>query len=99
MQGREFGVGVVLASQYLSHFKRNGTDYREPLLTWFLHKVPNVRAAELNQLGMTTDAAAMADRIRELKMHECVYKTHDGKGTVVRGKPFYEVVPESEGAQ
>ena len=33
LQGREFGVGVVLASQYLRHFKAGATDYREPLLT------------------------------------------------------------------
>src|SRR3546814_12989676 len=35
LQGREFGTGVILASQYLRHFKAGGTDYREPLLTWF----------------------------------------------------------------
>lgn len=33
LQGREFGTGVILASQYLRHFKAGGTDYREPLLT------------------------------------------------------------------
>ena len=35
LQGREFGVGVLLASQYLSHFRTRETDYAEPLLTWF----------------------------------------------------------------
>ena len=35
LQGREFGCGVILASQYLRHFKVNATDYREPLLTWY----------------------------------------------------------------
>ena len=34
LQGREFGVGVLLASQYLSHFKPDArTNYKEPLLT------------------------------------------------------------------
>ena len=47
LQGREFGVGVILASQYLSHFKNTVMDYREPLLTWFLHKVPNIVEREL----------------------------------------------------
>lgn len=49
LQGREFGVGVILASQYLRHFKVNATDYREPLLSWFLHKVPNVTPTELSE--------------------------------------------------
>jgi DNA phosphorothioation-dependent restriction protein DptH len=26
LQGREFGTGVILASQYLRHFKVNATD-------------------------------------------------------------------------
>ena len=46
LQGREFGVGVLLASQYLSHFRTRDTDYSEPLLTWFVHKIPNVTPRE-----------------------------------------------------
>ena len=42
LQGREFGMGVLLASQFLSHFRTRDIDYSEPLLTWFVHKVPNV---------------------------------------------------------
>ncbi len=37
LQGREFGVGVILASQYLRHFKAGATDYRA-LLTWFMQR-------------------------------------------------------------
>ena len=44
LREREFGVGVLRASQYLSHFRTRDTDYAEPLLTWFVHKVPNVTA-------------------------------------------------------
>ena len=50
LQGREFGMGVILASQYLSHFKAGATDYREMLLTWFLHKVPNLSGKDLGRL-------------------------------------------------
>ncbi|SDD97211.1 hypothetical protein SAMN04488509_11230 [Aquimonas voraii] len=91
LQGREFGVGVILASQYLSHFKAGATDYREPLLSWFIHKVPNVRPQELSALGFS-DAVGLpqlAERIRSLGVHECLYKTHDVQGEFVRGAPFY----------
>ncbi|MDP2779032.1 ATP-binding protein [Devosia sp.] len=91
LQGREFGTGVILASQYLRHFKVNATDYREPLLTWFIHKVPNVTPAELSALGLTSSAAEMAERVKSLQVHQCLYKSFDVSGEVVRGLPFFEL--------
>ena len=92
LQGREFGVGVILASQYLSHFKVGSTDYREPLLTWFLHKVPNLRPQELGALGLndTSSLPQMVERIKSLRVHECLYKTHDVPGEFIMGAPFYK---------
>ncbi len=91
LQGREFGVGVILASQYLSHFKAGASDYREPLLSWFIHKVPNIRPQELSALGLNESVGLpqLAERIRSLGVHECLYKSHDSQGEFVRGAPFY----------
>lgn len=92
LQGREFGTGIILASQYLRHFKVNATDYREPLLTWFIHKVPNVTPAELSTLGLTGSLAELAERVKSLKNHQCLYKSFDVPGDVIRGLPFFELV-------
>lgn len=94
LQGREFGTGVILASQYLRHFKVATTDYREPLLTWFVHKVPNVTVAELSALGLASTAGEMAERVKTLGNHQCLYKSFDSPGRLLRGKPFYELVRE-----
>lgn len=91
LQGREFGVGVVLASQFLSHFKAGTTDYREPLLTWFIHKVPNVRPQELVSLGFVGDAPRQAERVSGLPVHQCLVKTLGVPGEVIRGTPFFEL--------
>lgn len=91
LQGREFGTGVILASQYLRHFKANATDYREPLLTWFIHKVPNVTPAELGALGFTSDLGELSERVKTLPIHHCLYKSFDISGEVMRGLPFYEL--------
>lgn len=91
LQGREFGFGIVLASQYLKHFKAGATDYREPLLTWLIHKVPDIKAQELSALGMAGNMADLAIRIKELRLHECLFKTHNVPGEIVRGTPFYEI--------
>ena len=92
LQGREFGVGVILASQYLRHFKRGASDYREPLLTWFLHKVPNITPNELQALGMSTDVAQLAERIKTLPKHCCLYKTLGVEGEVIQAIPFYKLL-------
>jgi len=89
LQGREFGVGVILASQYLKHFKAGATDYREPLLTWFIHKVPNVTPQELGSLGLSGEASQLAERVKSLAVHECLFKTFDISGEIVKGTPFY----------
>ncbi|MGO4624955.1 ATP-binding protein [Ensifer sp. 2TAB8] len=94
LQGREFGIGVILASQYLRHFKVNATDYRDPLLSWFIHKVPNVTVGELSALGLVGSAAEQAERIKSLKVHECLYKSFDAAGEIVRGLPFFELVAQ-----
>lgn len=94
LQGREFGCGVILASQYLRHFKVNATDYREPLLTWFVHKVPNVTVSELSALGLSSTAAEIAERVKGLANHQCLYKSFDSPGDIVRGLPFYELVAD-----
>lgn len=94
LQGREFGVGVILASQYLRHFKVGATDYREPLLTWFIHKVPNVTPAELGALGFTSDLGDLSERVKTLPNHHCLYKSFDVSGEVIRGLPFYELIKD-----
>jgi hypothetical protein len=96
LQGREFGVGVILASQYLRHFKVGPTDYREPLLTWFIHKVPNLQAQELAALGLTGDVASFAERIKSLEVHQCLFKTAGETEDVVRGIPFFEMLRARE---
>lgn len=96
LQGREFGTGVILASQFLRHFKVGATDYREPLLSWFIHKVPNITPAELGVLGFTSDLAELSERVKTLPNHHCLYKSFDVSGEVIRGLPFYELVKEGD---
>ena len=91
LQGREFGVGVLLASQFLSHFRTRDTDYSEPLLTWFVHKVPNVTPRELEAIGLSKVANSTVDRVKELDVHECLYKTLEVPGRFMRALPFYAI--------
>jgi hypothetical protein len=95
LQGREFGVGVMLASQYLSHFKTAHENYLEPLLTWFIHKVPNISVKELEGIGLTNVSVDLIDAVKSLECHECLYKTLGVDGRVIRAKPFYQFIEDS----
>ena len=92
LQGREFGVGVVLASQFLSHFRTRETDYTEPLLTWFIHKVPNVTPRDLQGIGLNRVSSSTVDAVKSLDVHHCLYKTLDVPGRFMQALPFYEIV-------
>ncbi len=94
LQGREFGVGVLLSSQYLSHFRTSGTNYLEPLYTWFIHQVPNITVKELESIGLTRASNEMVSQIRSLKPHQCLYKTFDVNGEFIRANPFYELLAD-----
>lgn len=91
LQGREFGVGVILASQYLSHFKEGQTNYGQPLRTWFIHRVPAVTKQQLVQLGIPNASDATATSIATLGIHEALYSSLGVTGRLIRGKPFYEL--------
>jgi DNA phosphorothioation-dependent restriction protein DptH len=95
LQGREFGVGVVLSSQYLSHFNVPGTNYAEPLRTWVVHRVPNVSAQDLSKLGVAGATDAEAGRISELPNHQAFYSTYGFNGRFIVGLPFFKLRPDA----
>lgn len=92
LQGRMYGFGVILASQYLSHFKTKHTNYGEPLLTWIIHKVPSVKLGELITLGIPNATDEMAKSIARLEVHQALYSSLDVSGVLMRGLPFYELM-------
>lgn len=89
LKGREFGVGVILSSQYLSHFRKTNTNYLEPLLTWFIHKVPNVSVKDLTALGLNNIDEALIKKVKSFQCHYCLYKSLDAPGEVIKGIPHY----------
>lgn len=57
-----------------------------------MHKVPNVTAAELSALGLASSAGEIAERIKVLPNHHCLYKSFDVAGQAIKGLPFYELM-------
>ena len=91
LQGREFGVGVILASQYVSHFKVGKSNYGETLLTKVVHKVPNTNVNDLKAFGIPSATVAMASRIPTLAVHQALIETLGAQARFARGIPYFEL--------
>lgn len=98
LQGRQFGFGVILASQYLSHFKKDQENYGEPLLTWFLHKVKTMTAKDLQSVGLAEQAALLAQKATNLGNHMSIYRSLGFNGQVIEDIPFYKLIGEKHGS-
>ncbi|WP_146111821.1 hypothetical protein [Arthrobacter sp. MYb227] len=94
LQGRQFGFGVMLASQYLSHFKKDQENYGEPLLTWFLHKVKTVTAKELQQVGLSENSQELAVKMANLGKHQSIYRSLGSNGIIIEDIPFFRIMAE-----
>lgn len=92
LQGRQFGIGVILASQYLSHYKTSENNYGQPLLTWFIHKVPSVTLKDLSAIGLKTNDQQVPNQIMSLRPHEAYYSSYKYPGVFMRGEPFFELL-------
>ena len=92
LQGREYGVGVLLSSQFLSHFDLGGgLNYGEPLLTWFIHRVPNITVGQLSGIGLPAANAQDVEKVKQLPPHSVFYSSLNVHGKFVRGTPFYKL--------
>jgi hypothetical protein len=91
LQGRQFGVGVILASQYFSHFKTSKENYVEPIPTWFVHKVPGIKTSDLDRIGLPTVSNQSVNSIASLGVFESLCKTLDCEGEFIKGIPFFKL--------
>lgn len=91
VQGRAFGVGVILASQYFSHFKTQKEDYLEPIKSWFIHQVPGITPRDLDKIGLPAASDSMVKRIASLGKFQSLCKTLGYQGEFIDEVPFYRL--------
>lgn len=75
-EGREFGVGTILSTQELTHFKTGENDYASYLLTWVIHRVADLKVQELKAIFNAQnkqDEERLMQEIRQLEKHHSLY--------------------------
>ena len=98
-EGREFGVGTILSTQFLKHFVTKEEDYSKYILTWVVHNVADLAPGDIRfvfntQNGSLTENQLCSD-IKNLKKHESILKIGNNETPIyMRDKAFWEYVEE-----
>lgn len=98
-EGREFGVGTILSTQFLKHFVTKEEDYSKYILTWVVHNVADLAPGDIRFVFNTTSGSLAENQlcsdIKNLKKHESILKMGNSEIPVyMRDKAFWEYVKE-----
>ena len=93
-EGREFGVGTILSTQELTHFKASGEDYSSYILTWIIHRVAQLKGQEIQSIfnpDNKHEQEAFMQQIRELDKHYSLYVDGDKKVVKMQDLAFWQL--------
>lgn len=94
-EGREYGVGVILSTQDITHFKTKENDYSAYILSWVIHRVSQIKNQDIKSLFNKDDKSAqeyLMNTIRELDKHYSLYVDGDKEINKIKDKAFWELL-------
>ncbi len=93
-EGREYGVGVILSTQDITHFQTGENDYSSYVLTWVIHRVAKIRPQELKAMFAVNEKAEqekLMETINKLEKHYSLYIDGAKKIVKMRDRAFWEI--------
>ena len=96
-EGREFGVGTILSTQFLSHFDNGEDGYAKYINTWIIHKVPDISSRNLKGIFSLNrhQEENMVTTIKNLSKHCSVTNVIGDEALIeMKDKPFYILYQE-----
>ncbi|EHK9000016.1 DNA phosphorothioation-dependent restriction protein DptH [Vibrio vulnificus] len=94
-EGREYGVGVILSTQDITHFQTGDNDYSSYVLTWVIHRVAKIRPQELKAMFGVNDKneqERLMETINKLDKHYSLYIDGAKQIQKMRDKAFWELL-------
>lgn len=96
-EGREYGVGAILSTQEITHFKTGENNYASYILTWVIHRVSEIKNADIKAVFNVDDKGeqeSLMGQIRQLEKHFSLYIDGDKQVKKMRDKAFWELINE-----
>ena len=94
-EGREFGIGVILSTQFLDHFHTEKEDYRKYMKTWVVHNVESLKKADLEYVFQIPAQDPIADQlyqdIKHLEKHHSVIRIGTADPIYTKDLAFYQI--------
>lgn len=99
-EGREFGVGTILSTQFLKHFDTQQDDFSKYILSWIVHKVDDLSAKDVRNL-FNTDSKSKEEElfssIKKLTKHHSFVKLGDSADPYyIKDRAFWEILESKE---
>ncbi|HCL5281436.1 TPA: DNA phosphorothioation-dependent restriction protein DptH [Salmonella enterica] len=94
-EGREYGVGAILSTQEITHFKTGEDNYASYILTWVIHRVSEIKNADIKAVFNIDDKGeqeSLMGKIRQLEKHFSLYVDGDKQINKMRDRAFWELV-------
>ncbi len=97
-EGREFGIGTILSTQFLNHFITGDDDYSSYIFTWIVHRVANLKSSNVEYVfgtkAKTQDHEEISEEIKNLQKHQSMVKV--GQQTArIQDLPFWKLMAEA----
>ena len=97
-EGREFGVGTFLSTQFLKHFGSGEDDYSKYILTWVVHNVSDLKPSDVDFVFKTEtksqESIVLYNEIKKLNKHHSIVKLGNNKPQYIIDKAFWELWKE-----
>ncbi len=93
-EGREYGVGVILSTQDITHFKTSENNYASYVLTWVIHRVSEIKNADIKSIFNTDDRSeqeTLMESVRKLEKHFSIFIDGSKKFQKIRDLAFWEL--------
>lgn len=93
-EGREFGVGTILSTQFLNHFSTGDNEYSNYILTWIIHKVTEIKTKEIDSLFNLEKGSkeTLISEIKNLEKHYSMVNLAGSEPIFMKDRAFWELV-------
>lgn len=94
-EGREFGVGSILSTQELTHFRTGENDYSNMIYSWVIHQVPSVMSKDVKSVfnvTSKTDEDFLLTQIRTMSKHQSLYVSGNKNIKKIDDLAFWKII-------
>ena len=96
-EGREFGVGTILSTQFLNHFATSENEYSNYILTWVIHRVNEIKIREVESLFSLDSKLQKENLIKTIKgldKHQSIVNLAGSEPILIQDKAFWELLKD-----